>query len=221
MSAFNDWRDFFDLLNYQGLNRKFSWAREGNSSQMALLDRFFINGDWEDQYNSTNCYYLPRLFYDHSPMVLDAGFVAFPKVYHFRFEIFWISQEDFSDLVVVWWSKCFLGSNKAVGWQIKIKHISSKMRGWSRNLSHSMHLKKVNYSSKAEHFEHIQENKVLDHDEILDLLDSKKEFYELHHDEVTKWAQTAKDKWVKEGDANTKYFHTHLIILRNILFLDS
>jgi hypothetical protein len=71
---------------------------------MALLDRFFVNGDWEVQYNSTNCYYFPRLFSDHSPMVLDTGSVAFPKIYHFRFEIFWIVQEGFSNLVAVWWS---------------------------------------------------------------------------------------------------------------------
>jgi hypothetical protein len=63
-------------------------------------------------------------------------------------------------------------------------------------------------SSKVEHFENIQESRALDHDEILDLLDTKNELYDLHHDEITKWVQWAKDKWVKEGDANTKYFHT-------------
>jgi hypothetical protein len=44
---------------------------------MALLDRFFINGDWEVQYNSTNYYYLSHLFSDHSPLVLDTGFCNF------------------------------------------------------------------------------------------------------------------------------------------------
>jgi hypothetical protein len=141
-------------------------------------------------------------------MVLDTGYVAFPKIYHFCFEIFWISQEVFFYLVAIWWSQCFLGSIKAVGWQIKIKHMSSKMKGWSRNLSHTIHLKKLTCSSKVEHFEHIQETRALDRDEILDLLDCKKEVYDLHHDEITKWAHRAKDKWVKEGDANTKYFHT-------------
>jgi preprotein translocase subunit Sec63 len=58
----------------------------------------------------------------------------------------------------------------------------------SHNLSHDMYLKKVHFSSKVEHFEHIQEHRALDTDEILDILDSKKELYELHRDEVTKWA---------------------------------
>jgi hypothetical protein len=30
MSSFNDLNDFFDLLDYQGTNMKFSWARGGN-----------------------------------------------------------------------------------------------------------------------------------------------------------------------------------------------
>jgi hypothetical protein len=43
MSAFNDWINFFfDLLDYQGTNWKFSWAPGGNSSQMALLDSFLL-----------------------------------------------------------------------------------------------------------------------------------------------------------------------------------
>jgi hypothetical protein len=45
-------------------------------------------------------------------------------------------------------------------------------------------------SSKVEHFENIQESRALDHDEILDLLDTKNELYDLHHDEITKWVRT-------------------------------
>jgi hypothetical protein len=63
-------------------------------------------------------------------------------MYHFRFDFFFISQEGFSSLVFVWWGQCFLGSNKAMGWQIKIKYMSFKIRGWSHNLSHSIQLKK-------------------------------------------------------------------------------
>jgi hypothetical protein len=80
-------------------------------------------------------------------------------------------------------------------------------------LSHTIHLKKLTCSSKVEHFEHIQEHRVLDHDEILDLLDSKMELYELHHDEITKLAQKAKDKWVKEGMQILSIFILLLLII--------
>jgi hypothetical protein len=33
---------FFYLLDYQGMNRKFSWAPGGNSSHMDLLDSFLL-----------------------------------------------------------------------------------------------------------------------------------------------------------------------------------
>jgi hypothetical protein len=45
MFVFNDWIDFFYLLDYPGMNKKYSWARGGNSTHMALLDQFFVNGD--------------------------------------------------------------------------------------------------------------------------------------------------------------------------------
>jgi hypothetical protein len=60
-------------------------------------------------------------------------------------------------LVSVWWGQRFLGSNKAMG--------------WCHNLSHSIQLKNTNCSSKVEQLETIQENRALEHDEILDLLD--------------------------------------------------
>jgi hypothetical protein len=73
------------------------------------------------------------------------------------------------------------------------------MRGW---------LKKTLLSSKISDFEDIQEERVFAQDEIHDLLFSKKELYDIHLDEVSKWTQGAKDKWIKDGDANTKHFHT-------------
>lgn len=88
MQAFNDWIKAFDLIDYKGNNRKFSRARGGNSPQKALLDRFFANTAWESQYSHATTYYLPRIFSDHSPIILDSGWINFQGNYHFKFEIF-------------------------------------------------------------------------------------------------------------------------------------
>jgi hypothetical protein len=60
----------------------------------------------------------------------------------------------------------------------------------------------------VERLELIQEDRALDQDEISELLDSKRELYDINHDEVIKWSQRVKDKWLKDRDVNTKYFHT-------------
>jgi hypothetical protein len=40
-----------------------------------------------------------------------------------------------------------------------------------------------------------------------------KKLFNIHLDETIKWTQRANDKWVRERDANTKYFHT--VVSRN------
>jgi hypothetical protein len=46
MQAFNDLISIFGLIDYKGNNCKYSWARGGVSTQLALLDKFLINFFW-------------------------------------------------------------------------------------------------------------------------------------------------------------------------------
>jgi hypothetical protein len=41
--AFNNWISFFVLIDLTYQDRLFTWARGGKSSQMAYLDRIFVN----------------------------------------------------------------------------------------------------------------------------------------------------------------------------------
>jgi hypothetical protein len=139
---------------------------------------------------------LLKLFSDHAPLILDFGFHSFNRKYHFRFERYWIFQDGFSLLVVQWWSHRSLGHNKAKSWQIKIKYIHMKMKGWSRNISHDIKLKKSELIDKITFLESVQDQRDLLSDEIDELLTFKKELYGIHQDEVVKWTQRAKDKWI-------------------------
>jgi hypothetical protein len=68
-------------------------------------------------------YLIYFLFSDHASVILDSGFVSFSHVAHFRFERFWILHDGFSAPLIQWWSQKYLRTNKAVGWQIKIKNM--------------------------------------------------------------------------------------------------
>jgi hypothetical protein len=86
-------------------------------------------------------------------------------------------------LVVQWWSHRSLGKNKA---QIKIKFMHMKMKGWSRNTSHDIKLKKSELTDKITFLESVQDHRYLLSDEIGDLLAFKKDLYAIHQDEVVK-----------------------------------
>jgi hypothetical protein len=72
MQAFNDLVSMFGLIDYKGNNHKYSWARGGASTQLALLDRFFVNFIWESQYASTSSYYLYRFLFYHAPLIFSS-----------------------------------------------------------------------------------------------------------------------------------------------------
>jgi hypothetical protein len=88
---------------------------------MTLLDRFFVTAEWETQFTNSTSYYLPRVFFDHSPIILDFGLAHISLPFHFKFDIVWVSHEGFYELVVRWWTQHYLGTNKDEGWQMKIK----------------------------------------------------------------------------------------------------
>jgi hypothetical protein len=102
--------------------------------------------------------------------------LSVPHISHFCFEKFWITQEGFSALVVQWWSHKFLGHNKAVDWKIKIKYMHMKIKAWSKNIYHTIRVRKEELTDKVCVFEEVKEDSGLLSDEIGELITSKNNY---------------------------------------------
>jgi hypothetical protein len=80
---------------------------------MACLDRYFINSPWSSLYPTVVSCSFPRACSDHSPICLEFGPATKFKFTIFHFEKYWISQEDFAELLATWWHSITLGIDKA------------------------------------------------------------------------------------------------------------
>jgi exonuclease III len=112
MRAFNCWIDAFALHDFKCPDRQFTWARGGRSSQMACLDRYFVNSAWSSLYPSAFSCSFPRACSDHSPICLEFGPITKFKSTLFRFEKCWLTQEGFAEMLANWWHSITLGMDK-------------------------------------------------------------------------------------------------------------
>jgi hypothetical protein len=125
--AFNNWISLFALIDLKCQDRRFTWARGGKSSQIAYLDRIFVNQAQLIVCPNTYTYSFNRIISDHSPIYLDNGLSQPVSSYIFKFEAFWLNQEGFSDLMAKWWSSFPPGPLIAQLWKLKLAQLRTKI----------------------------------------------------------------------------------------------
>jgi hypothetical protein len=75
---------------------------------------------------------------DHTPLLIDSGVHAhMGNKNSFSFELSWLKQDGFFDLVSLVWNSIPSGSEALESWQNKIRHLRTFLKGWARNQSGS------------------------------------------------------------------------------------
>jgi hypothetical protein len=101
---------------------------------MAVLDRILLNTKWDSKFSLSKVNILPRGCSDHKPLNICFGEKIRAKDHVFRFEKWWLEVEGFEELVrKVWGSEC-PSSDPMDKWQLKIRALRKKIKGWSRNI---------------------------------------------------------------------------------------
>jgi hypothetical protein len=125
----------------------------------------------------------------------------------FSFELSWIKQEGFYDMIAHEWASVTKGADPMEKWQYKIRHLRNFLRGWAKNNSGIYRKERDLLLSTIEALELKAESLPLSDVEREHLRSANDKVARLRRDEESKWAQRAKVKHVQEGGANTKYFH--------------
>ena len=187
-------------------NRKFTWSNERADPTLCKLDGFFCNDEWDIDFGSHILHALSSSLSDHCPLLLanDDG-PRRPK--SFRFENHWTKMPGFQKVVVDAWNEQSVHLEPYQRLFHKLKTTGRRLRTWSKSLF-----------AKSK----IQMHMAL---EVILRLDLAQEQRELSHDEqdirkrlnrkIIGWAileksrkrQNSRVTNLKEGDANTRYFH--------------
>jgi len=147
---------------------------------------------------------------DHWPCVIEIS-TLIPRSNIFRFENHWLNHDDFVNVAVQGWNSPHQISDPAKAVSAKFKNLRRNLKEWKRKLPNL-----ANSIEKIKSVLHFLETLELFRD--LSVLEWNfrnlvaEKLVSLLKQQRTYWRQRGKVRWVKEGDAATRYFHTHATI---------
>jgi hypothetical protein len=210
MLLFNEAISNLGLVEIPLKGRKYTWSNMQQTPLLERLDWFFTSSSWTSSYPSTLAFPLVKPTSDHVPCVISIG-TTIPKAKIFRFENYWLQHIDFKQIVENSWKVPVGHTDPAKKTTAKLKNLRKSINTWVKNLPCLRKLiDKVN--SVINLLDALEELRTLSLEEwnLRDIL--KSHVITLLQNQKTYWKQRGKIKWVKLGDANTRFFHNKATI---------
>lgn len=185
--------------------RKYTWYKE-NGSSCSRLDRFLLSSSWIAKWPHLVQVGLKRKVSDHAAVLLKEDVTDWgPKP--FKFVNGWMNEKGFKELVEEEWRK-----HKVEGWsgfvlKEKLKHIKEIIKRWYKEKFGNLDRRIDEKTDQVNDLDSKLEEGELDD---LAAVERKKAWEDLNKMIELKdhlRCQQAKNKWIKEGDTNSKFFH--------------
>lgn len=187
-------------------NRKFTWSNERANPTLCKLDAFYSNYEWDLRFDTHILHALSSSLSDHCLLLLadDSG-PRRPR--SFKFENFWVRLPGFGELVQHAWNEPTPHTEPCHVLFHKLRHTGCVLAKWGR--SRFSNTKVLIHAALLIilHLDLAQENRLLSSDEIDLRKRLKRKVLALSVVERSRKRQCARVSNIKEGDANTKYFH--------------
>jgi hypothetical protein len=203
--AFNQFIEANSLIDLPLCGRKFTWY-SSDGRAMSRLDRFFLSDDWV--LSLPNCIQtaLPRTLSDHCPIVLavdDQNWGPRPL----RMMKCWSDIDGYSDFVTDKWN-----SMRFSGWsgyilKEKLKKIKADLRNWHLTHTSNIDSRIEGAKKRLDDLDTLGEIRGLDEAEEAELILLPVDIMSLSKLQASMQWQKSRVQWLKEGDANTKFFH--------------
>lgn len=144
---------------------------------------------------------------DHTPLLLDTGNASHRGNNSiFKFELSWLTQDGFYDMVARVWRKETRGRSPMQRWQNKIRSLRCFLKGWVRNQVGESRKRKSFLYARLDLLDRKYEVTLLSTQELEYKSCLTSELTKLLREEELCWLQRSKATKLLKGDDNTKYF---------------
>jgi hypothetical protein len=139
-SEYTIWIDIFNSFNndttlieiIRGGNR-FTWTNKQNNPFRSGLDSVFVSKEWEQKISKVRLMTLTRVGSNHCPLLLDDGARNDQIKRGLRFEIAWLSQNEFRRKLIEKWP-ARRGESIQYFWKRLKKELRQLSKGMRANL---------------------------------------------------------------------------------------
>jgi len=207
MQGFNNFIDSMEMVYLPCIGRKHTWYRP-NGKAKSRLDRFLITFDWLQHWPGCKQYVIDRQISDHCSLVLKSNVADWgPKP--FRFLDIWQEDKEFEIFVKSKWDYLVQG-NEILVLKEKLKMLKSDLKGWNKEVfGHTDKIKldimkKIQELDTRDDVEGLDENKIMERRDIL----SQLQVINVRNESLLQ--QNPGALWIKQGDSNSKFFHTSI-----------
>ncbi|KAG5616052.1 hypothetical protein H5410_015876 [Solanum commersonii] len=217
--------DFISIIEASGLvdigysSQHYTWCnqRAAEARVWKRLDRAMVNDNWLELMPQTTITHLPSVGSDHCPLLMEMEVRLEHKIKYFKFLHCWTENENFLDTVKGCWQKKISGNPM---WRLhqKMKLLASTLSTWSKKEYGNIFSNVVNFKEqvKAAKEDVIQQN-TEENRTKLHLINAQYIKYLKLEASILK--QKTQLQWFKEGDTNSKYFHSIMRGRRRKLFI--
>ena len=121
---FNAIIDSLDLREIELSGRQYTWSSRREIPTLEKLVRILASVEWEHKFPLVSVRALTRAGSDHNPLLIDSGESAhLGNRSLFSFELSWLRQDGFYDMVRHEWMSISVGASSVERWQNKIRHL--------------------------------------------------------------------------------------------------
>nr|XP_011465852.1 PREDICTED: uncharacterized protein LOC105351932 [Fragaria vesca subsp. vesca] len=205
-AGLREWINRNGLIDMGFQGSCYTWS---NHRIKERLDRGFCCTDWRSIFDEAFIRHLPKIRSDHCPILLQlhSNNAVNRSASPFRFQAMWANQNEYSEFVSSSWNS-FDGN-----FQHTISLLSSALSIWNREVFSNLFHKKKHILARIGGIE-----KARDRFENLYLINLEstliQEYNNICEQENLFWRQKSREKWLQDGDKNTRFFHLTTLVRR-------